>query len=109
MIERRKYTRYPVHYDVYYRNIKDSSSKKNHAIVENVSRTGFKLRLPKLLQKNTDLELNIYKSIDSKPISAHGKVIWGKESPLVYGEKWAGIYFTKIGWTESAKLVNGKA
>jgi len=106
MTERRKYPRYPVHYDVMYKNLKERPSKKSHAIAENASRTGLKLRLPKLLKTNDILELKIYKSVDSEPISATGKVVWQKESLLVYGEKWAGVYLTKIGWTESAKLIN---
>ena len=106
MVEKRRYPRFPVHYDLTYRNIKKPTENKKRGIVENVSRTGLKLRLPSSLKENDILELTIFKSVASRPIHGYGKVIWHKESTLVYGEKVAGIFLTKIGWTETGRLVN---
>jgi len=112
MVERRRYPRYPVHYDILlhydilYRKIEDSFNKKKRAIVENASRTGLKIHFSGLLKRNDLLQLNIFKSLHSKPINACGKVAWQKKSPLVYGERIAGIFLTKIGWTETEKLIN---
>jgi len=104
--ERRKYPRFPVYYDLLYKKTAESNNNKKQAIVENVSRTGVKIRTSGILKKDDELELTIYKSPNATPIGAHGRVVWYKESPFVYGEKLAGIFFTKIGWTESGKLIN---
>lgn len=104
-VERRRYPRVPVHYDVLCENIDNSSPKKLHALAENASRTGLKLRFAGMLKRNDLLKLEILKTISSKPIKAFGKVVWQKESPLVYGENIAGVIITKIGWTETDKLV----
>ena len=106
MVERRRYPRYPVHYDILYRKIEDSFNKKKRAIVENASRTGLRIHFSGLLKRNGLLQLSIFKFLHSKPINACGKVIWQKKSPLVYGERIAGIFLTKIGWTETEKLIN---
>lgn len=106
MVERRRYSRYPVHYDILYRKINGSSNRKKCAIVENASRTGLKIHFSDLLKRNDLLRLSIFKSLHSKPIDACGKVVWQKESPLVYGERIAGIFLTKIGWTETDKIIN---
>lgn len=103
--ERRRYQRVPVHYDVLCSPIENSSIKKLNAFAENASRTGLKLRFSGILRKNELVKLEILKTISSKPIKAFGKVVWQKESPLVYGEKIAGIVITKIGWTETDKLI----
>lgn len=106
MKERRRYPRVPVHYDVLYKNIDDTAKKnKRRAVAENASRTGLKIRYSGELKKDDLLELDIYKSLKSKPIHAYGKIVWEKESPLVYGEKMSGIFLTKIGWTETDKLI----
>ncbi len=105
-MERRRYLRYPVHYDISYREIKGPFNKKKHAIVENVSRTGLKIRFSGLLKRDDLLQLSIFKFLHSKPINACGKVVWQKDSSLVYGERIAGIFLTKIGWTETDKLIN---
>ena len=106
MVERRRYPRYPVHYDILYRKIKGPFNKKTHAIVENASRMGLKILFSGLLKRDDLLQLSIFKSLHSKPINACGKVVWQKDSPLVYGEKTAGIFLTKIGWTETDKLIS---
>ena len=106
MVEKRRYPRVPVRYDVMYRDISAKINEKKWALVENASRLGLKIKFSGLVKKNDILELAIYKSPASDPINAYGKVIWEKDSALVYGEKEAGIFLTKVGWTETAKLVN---
>lgn len=103
--ERRKYPRHPVHYSVNCTIVDKDAKTRILAVAENASRTGLKLRFSGLFTPNDPLKLEIFKSITSKPIVCYGKVIWVKESPLVYGEKMAGIHITKIGWTESSQLV----
>lgn len=106
MVERRRYRRYPVHYDVLYQSIKAPYKKMKRAIAENASRTGLKIRYNGLLKRNDLIKVKILKSLDSKPIDAYAKVVWQKESPLVYGERWAGIFLTKVGWTETERLIS---
>lgn len=104
--ERRKYPRYPVHYDVMCEDVDaDRDSKTVHAVAENASRTGLKLRFSGLLKSSALLKLHILKTISSRPITCYGRLVWQKDSPLVYGEKVAGVYITKIGWTETDKLI----
>jgi len=107
-MERRRYPRIPVHYDVLCKVIDGPSEAKLRAIVENVSRTGLKLRASNFMKRNSLLKLDILKTISSKPITAYGKVVWEKESPLVYGEVLTGVEITKIGWTETDRLVNNR-
>jgi len=103
--ERRRYPRFPVHYDVLCENVDDSRTKALHAVAENASRTGLKIRFSGLLENAINLRLQIHKSVSTRPISCFGRVVWQKDSPLVYGEKVAGIQITKIGWTETDKLI----
>jgi hypothetical protein len=107
MTDRRRYPRYPAHYDVTYKNIDDTSSVNHHATAENVSRLGIKMHFAGQLNKNDIIHLQIYKPLDPEPINAIGKVVWKGESPLVYGEKVAGISLTKVGWTETGRLIAG--
>lgn len=104
-IERRRYPRFPVHYDVLCENPEAHPPKRIHAIAENASRTGIKIRFSGNLQPGEQLKVEVSKSIGSKPISFYGSVVWEKESPLVYGEHQAGINITKIGWTDTDRLI----
>ena len=104
-MDQRQYPRVPVHYSVLTSNVTTPTPKKMHMIAENASRTGLKLLHSGLLRKNDQLKLEGTKLIDSKPITCYGKVMWDKESRLVYGEKIAGIHLTKIGWSETARLI----
>ncbi|MFH1791968.1 MAG: PilZ domain-containing protein [Candidatus Omnitrophota bacterium] len=103
-IERRKYPRFPVHYSVLCTAI-EKKFIKLRTTAENASRTGLKILFSgdKIVPKD-QLKLEVVKSIAAKPITCYGTVVWTKESPLVYGERSAGIHLTKIAWTESSKL-----
>lgn len=104
-MERRKYPRFPVHYDVLCDDVDNPSQRRIHAVAENASRTGLKLRYSGLLKTNDQIKLQILKTVSSKPFTCYGRVIWQRESPLVYGENMAGVHITKIGWTETERLI----
>jgi len=104
--ERRKYPRFPVHYDVLCKDIDDPGQKPIRGIAENASRTGLKLRIPgHAINPRAQLKIEILKNLSARPINCFGKVVWESESTLVYGERVAGIQITKIGWSETDKLI----
>jgi len=104
--ERRLYPRVPVFYEVRCENADDPSQGPVTAMAENASRTGLKLRFSGLLEKANLLKLSIQKAVGADPIVCYGKVVWQKKSELVYGETIAGINITRIGWTETSRLIS---
>jgi len=104
-MERRRYPRFPVHYDVICENSDNELDQPIRAIAENASRTGIKVRYAGIMQANRNVRVQILKTVSSKPIVCFGQIVWEKDSPLVYGERTAGINITKIGWTETDKLI----
>jgi hypothetical protein len=74
-------------------------------IAENASRTGIRIKYSGHINPSNNLRLFIYKNGSANPITCTGKLIWERESQLVYGERSAGLNITKIGWTETEKLI----
>ena len=105
MIDRRRYPRIPVHYDLAYKKTNGKMDSIKRALVQNVSRVGMKIKYSDDLRKDDMLRLDVYKTVDSEPITCFGRVVWHQESPLIYGEKEAGICFTRIGWSDTGTLV----
>ncbi|MDD5439952.1 MAG: PilZ domain-containing protein [Candidatus Omnitrophica bacterium] len=107
--ERRRYPRIPVYYNVCCENADNPADRPVHAVAENASRTGLKLRFAGLLNRENLLRMSIQKTDNTEPIVCYGKVVWQKSSPLIYGETLAGINITRIGWTETNKLISDLA
>jgi len=103
--DKRKYPRFQVHYDVVCEGPNGQTEKKVYAVCENVSRIGMKLSFQGDLPKDSLIKFEILKSPDTDFITCYGKVVWEKDSSLVYGETNAGVHITKMRWTETEKLI----
>lgn len=99
MTEKRRYRRHSLMYKVIYSNAEDPQ-KQIETTSTDISLGGIGLRIKKLVRRNRNLNLQIYKPSSKIPIKAKGTLIWQNR---LRGK--AGIQFTDIGWNKIKSLV----
>ena len=102
MEERRKYPRFDLKHDVIYK----SSSGKGKTVTDNVSRGGIKVKVEEAVDNGQNLDLSIFPFASKDPVDAVSTVVWNRKD---MDDSWLmGLAFTKIGWTESDRLIEEK-
>jgi len=107
MKEKRKYPRYDQAFDVRYctggiASFESTSSTKN------VSKTGVRLSISRLLKSGDTLRLMLFPPDDvNAPVQALGKVVWTREAGQFDLD--AGVQFTKIAENDANRLVVARA
>jgi len=103
--ERRKYPRYDVSHSVVYRDLLGQSepTSEDETRTEDVSRGGISMRMNRLVEDGSILNLKIQNASYKKPIDADARVVWIKKT--MDNATLLGLSFTRIGWIESDKLL----
>ena len=81
-MDRRKYFRFSVEFDVRYRQLESLGAHKI-SCTENMSEKGIRITIPEYFQPGTLLELCINIPNEKHPIKAIGKIIWIKKDTLI--------------------------
>jgi len=105
MKERRKFVRLKINYKVDYFELNENGDllDKGESQTEDVSKGGVRLKLDKFIKEGSILDLKIYNTSYKKPIDCNARIIWMKKMTDNCFEY--GLDFTRIGWTESDRLV----
>ena len=104
MRERRRYPRYDTALEVKY-STKGNASIENYTVSHNVSRTGIRLPLTRLIREGDLLDLWIKTNNEKGPVAALGTVAWTRPikrpAPL---EIDVGLEFIKINSNDACRL-----
>ena len=105
MNERRKYPRYDVSHPVVYRDVLGQSdpTSEGETRTEDVSRGGVSMKINRLVEDGSVLNLKIHNTSYKKPVDADARVVWIKKT--IDDVTLLGLSFTRIGWIESDKLL----
>ena len=105
MVERRRFPRYEYAYKVLYKN-GQGLSWNNQAYTENVSRSGLRMHVHKLIEEGRLLTLKIFNPSIKEPIKVSAKVVWTAKNGAGKYSGRMGLAFTHVGWTDSEKLIS---
>ncbi len=107
-MERRKFPRYNLVCKVLYKKT-SSLLWRNETYTENISLGGLKIKVKKLLEEGERLKLKIFDPSVKAPIKAEAKVIWAKKISHIRNSGAIGLAFTRIGWTDTTRLLKNIA
>jgi hypothetical protein len=103
MVENRRFPRYNRRLDVRYSKV-GLAPVESSSFTKNVSRSGARLQISRLVKKGDTLKLEFYEPEKKEsPIRAIGKIVWTREGGQF--ELDAGLQFTRIDPIDAGRLV----